>query len=485
MADIKIYNTRTREKEIFKPLKAGEVKIYLCGPTVYDFLHIGNFRGAIVFNLIRNWFEKSGYKVTFVYNYTDVDDKIIKRANELKVSAHELSSQYIGEFESDFKALGLTKHDHNPRVTEYMDEIIAMVSLLIEKNHAYVVDGEVFYSIDSFPTYGKLSGKNIEELQSGIRVEIGSKKKNPLDFSLWKPAKPGEPKWSSPWGEGRPGWHIECSAMCQKLLGDTIDIHGGGIDLIFPHHENEIAQSEGATGKNMVNYWVHNNFINFGSEKMSKSLGNFTTARKFLEKYNAEIFKYSILMAHYRSHSDFSSTQIDNAIRNLARVYSALALVESVLASPGSLEVDKVYEKSLLEARENRIQSLNDDFNTPEVFARIFELIRSFNASYRPGMKITPQLKWRAQELRNFILETGVLMALFQEPPREYLRLLDDMLLQEMGVSRSEIDKLVGERSEARQSKDFKRSDELRAQLTSKGIAVSDSAEGTMWEVQK
>ncbi|MGE3975335.1 MAG: cysteine--tRNA ligase [Bdellovibrionales bacterium] len=485
MSEIKVYNTKTRQKETFKPLKDGEVKIYLCGPTVYDFLHIGNFRGAIVFNLIRNWFEKSGFKVTFVYNYTDVDDKIIKRANELKISSHDLATQFIGEFEKDFKALGLKPHDHNPRVTEYMDEIIQMVQQLIEKNHAYVVDGEVFYAVDSFEPYGKLSHKNIDELQSGIRVEIGSKKKNPLDFSLWKPAKSGEPKWSSPWGDGRPGWHIECSAMSHKILGETFDIHGGGIDLIFPHHENEIAQSEGSTGKTMANYWVHNNFINFGSEKMSKSLGNVTTVRKFLEKYNPEILKYLILMAHYRSHSDFSPTQIENAIRALARIYSGLALVQTVLKSSVAPEVDKNFEKQIQEASVLRSEALNDDFNTPEVFARVFELIRSFNAGYRPGMKVTPQVKWRATELQKFILESGELMSLFQEAPDKFLRLLDDMLLEQMGIQRANIDSLIQERNQARQAKDFKKSDELRAQLVGQGIAVHDSVEGTLWEVQK
>ena len=383
------------------------------------------------------------------------------------------------------QALGLTPHEHNPRVTEYMDEIVEMVKILIEKNHAYEVDGEVFYAIDSFGPYGTLSGKNIEELQVGIRVEIGSKKRNPLDFSLWKPAKPGEPKWASPWGEGRPGWHIECSAMSHKILGDTFDIHGGGIDLIFPHHENEIAQSEGATGKTMANYWVHNNFINFGSEKMSKSLGNVTTARKFLEKYNGEILKYLILMAHYRSHSDFSPAQIGNAVRNLARIYSALSLVQSALDQPVASEVDKNFEKQVARAREERTQSLNDDFNTPEVFARIFELIRSFNAGYRPGMKVTSQIRWRAEELRKFIAETGELMALFQEQPTRYLKLLDDMLLEQLGIERLFVEGLVQERNEARKAKDFKKSDELRAQLVAKGIAVHDSIEGTLWEVQK
>jgi len=482
---MKLYNTMTKQKEEFKPIQPGEVKIYLCGPTVYDFLHIGNFRGSIVFNMMRNWFEKIGYKVTFVSNYTDVDDKIIKRAQENGISTEELTNTYIAEFQKDFQTLGLRPHDHNPRVTEYMDEIIEMIQSLIEKGHAYEVDGEVFYSVDSFTEYGKLSHKNLEELVVGIRVEIGSSKRNPLDFTLWKPAKPGEPKWVAPWGEGRPGWHIECSAMSHKLLGDSFDIHGGGIDLIFPHHENEIAQSEGSTGKKMVNYWVHNNFINIGAEKMSKSLGNMTTARKFLEKYHPEIFKYMILMAHYRSHSDFSIQQISHAIHGLARIYSALSLADKILSQPVTSDLDQNFE-TVINTAQNKVESsMNDDFNTPEVFAAIFEVIRQFNGSYRLGQKVTPQVRWRAEALKKWVREKGALMSLYQEPAQNFLRTLDDLLLDSMNVKRSDVDQLVETRTQARKEKNFQRSDEIRQQLTQMGIAVHDTAEGTVWEVQK
>jgi len=480
---IQIYNTLTKQKEPFVPITPGHVKMYLCGPTVYDFLHVGNFRGPIVFNLFRNWLEKKGLKVTFVYNYTDVDDKIINRANELKIPAKEVADKYIVEFEKDFKSLDLTPHEHNPRVTDYITEIIEMISKLIENKKAYAADGDVFYSVKSDENYGQLSHKNIDELQIGARVEIGSKKENPLDFSLWKPAKPGEPKWPSPWGEGRPGWHIECSAMSHKLLGDTFDIHGGGIDLIFPHHENEIAQSEGATGKKMVNYWIHHNFINFGSEKMSKSLGNVATARNFLTKYNPEILKYMILMAHYRSHSDFSESQIHNAIRALARIYSALALASPI--SQGASEIDKEFETAVDAAKKGVTDALDDDFNTPEVFARIFEIVRLYNAGHKHGQKITPKMKWRAGAMTTWILEVGNLMSLFQQPPAQFLQTLDDMLLEHMNLSRASIDKLVTDRKAARASKDFSKSDELRRQLNDMGIAVNDSAEGTIWEVLK
>jgi cysteinyl-tRNA synthetase len=480
-----IYNTATRRKEIFKPLREGQVRMYVCGPTVYDFLHVGNFRGPIVFNLIRNWLEKSGYQVTFVQNYTDVDDKIIARAKELGQSPSELTDRYISEYKKDFSSLGLHPHEHNPRVTEYMDEIIKMIQGLVEKGHAYLVDGEVFYSVESFSDYGELSHKNLEDLAVGIRVEIGSKKRNPLDFSLWKPAKPGEPKWPSPWGEGRPGWHIECSAMSHKLLGEEFDIHGGGIDLIFPHHENEIAQSSGFTGKKMVNYWVHWNFINISSEKMSKSLGNFLTARGFMEKYNAEILKYMILLAHYRSHSDFSPAQIRNAVHGLARVYSALALADNIMEKPVVAEKDKAFDEALAQATRRVGEALDDDFNTPEVFARIFEIVRIFNSGYKLGQKVTPVVRYRAEALNGWVTEQGKLMALYQENAGRFLRTLDDMLLEHNQLNRAEIDALVTERNAARAQKDFKKSDELRARLVSMGIAVSDTSEGTFWEVQK
>ena len=480
-----IYNTLTKQKEEFKPITPGAVKMYVCGPTVYDFLHVGNFRGPIVFNLIRNWFEASGYKVTFVQNYTDVDDKIIARANELGIAPVELTNKYIEEYRKDFENLGLHPHEHNPRVTEYMAAIIKIIEGLIEKEHAYLADGEVYYSIDSFKGYGQLSKKNLEDLAVGIRVEIGSKKRNPLDFSLWKPAKPGEPKWASPWGEGRPGWHIECSAMSHELLGDHFDIHGGGIDLIFPHHENEIAQSSGYSGKKMTNYWMHWNFINMASEKMSKSLGNVHTARAFLEKYNAEIFKYMILTAHYRSHSDFSPNQIRNAVHGLARVYSSLALADTILEKPVTPEQDGNFAEFLAKQTEGIKESLDDDFNTPEVFARIFEVVRVFNASYRLGQKVTPQVFYRAQAMKKWIVDQGKLMALFVEPAAKFLKTLDDMLLEQKQLKREEINALVDERNAARAQKDFKKSDELRAKLVSMGIAVSDTSEGTFWEVQK
>lgn len=478
-----VYNTESRQKEKFEPHDPKHVKMYACGPTVYDLLHVGNFRGAIFYNLVRNWLEEIGFKVTYVYNYTDVDDKIIDRANREGKPSAEVAETYIQEFEKDFARLKLRKHDHNPRVTEHMDSIRQMVTHLIENKKAYVAQGEVLFSIKSFEGYGKLSNRNTEELKTGVRIEMDQKKQDPLDFSLWKASKPGEPFWESPWGPGRPGWHIECSAMAKSLLGEQIDIHGGGMDLIFPHHENEIAQSEGCSGKHYVKYWLHNNMINFSGAKMSKSLGNIRTARSFMDEYNPEILKYMMLSVHYRSISDFGEQGIDQAIHNLARIYSALATADSLKAS--ETKPEPAFEKLTQEAWQKITEAMNDDFNTPEAFARIFEVIRAFNAQVKRGMKPNPAVSGKAVALQALILRFGKLLSLFQEPAQQFLVTLDDMLLRKKGLERAQIDQLVAARSEARAQKDFKKSDELRDQLAQMGISVSDTPAGSEWEVAK
>lgn len=482
---IVIQNSQTHKKEEFVPLKAGEVKMYVCGPTVYDLLHVGNFRGAIFFNLVRNWFEYRGYKVNFVYNYTDVDDKIIKRANDDKVSAHEISERYIGEFEKDFHALKLKKHSHNPKVTEFMNPIIQFVQQLIDKGCAYVVDGDVYFDVRSIPDYGKLSHKNLDDLESGVRIEVDARKKHAADFAVWKSSKPGEPSWESPWGPGRPGWHIECSAMARGLLGDTIDIHGGGLDLLFPHHENEVAQSEGATGRPFVRYWMHNNMLNFGSQKMSKSLGNVRSARSFMQEYNPEIFKYMMLSAHYRSILEFSPSQFDQVIAGLARIYSALALAERAAQAPADAEVPADFAKAIADAQKGVEASLDDDFNTPEAFARLFDVVRHFNAAVRTPGPVTPKKAAIAKEFLRWTGWLGGLMSLFAEPPQEFLRGLDDRLLRQKNLDRAKVDELVKERAAARTSKNFKKADELRAELQNLGIVVQDTAQGSEWEVAK
>lgn len=483
---IQVYNSQSHQKEEFVPLTPGEVKMYVCGPTVYDLLHVGNFRGAIFFNLVRNWFEYRGYKVKFIYNYTDVDDKIINRAKADGVDSEVIAAKYIKEFETDFGALKLVKHTANPRVTEFMTQIVKFVEDLIAKGKAYAVDGDVYYDVHAFPNYGKLSHKNLDDLESGVRIEVDSRKKHSADFALWKASKDGEPSWPSPWGAGRPGWHIECSAMARGLLGDQIDIHGGGLDLIFPHHENEIAQSEGATGKQFARYWMHNNMLNFGSAKMSKSLGNVRTARSFLQEYNPEIFKYLMLSAHYRSILDFSPVQIENVISNLARIYSALALAAKVVAqAPADAKLTADLEKTFSEAKASVEKSLDDDFNTPEALARLFEIVRVFNNHVRTPGKIDGKKAALAKGLLEWTSWLGGLMSLFAKPPAEFLTTLDNMLLKKKNLDRVQIDSLVKARGEARAAKDFKRADELRHQLLEMGIAVQDGAQGSEWEVAK
>lgn len=482
---IQIYNSQTQKKEEFVPLKAGEVRMYVCGPTVYDLLHVGNFRGAIFFNLVRNWFEYRGLKVTYVYNYTDVDDKIINRSKAEGTPASEIAEKYVKEFEKDFNRLKLRKHSHNPKVTEFMEPIIELIQQLIEREKAYVVDGDVYFNVRSLPDYGKLSHKKLDELEEGVRIEVDARKKNPADFALWKKSKEGEPFWKSPWGDGRPGWHIECSAMAKALLGETIDIHGGGLDLIFPHHENEIAQSEGATGKQFVRYWMHNNMLNFGSQKMSKSLGNVRSGRSFMDEFHPETFKYMMLMAHYRSVLDFTPTAIDNAISGLARVYSALAYAARISGEKADPQAPPEFTKVLETAKAGVEATLDDDFNTAEVMARLFEVVRTFNNMVRTPGPITPKKAAIAKAFQGWVLWLGELMSLFSEPPQEFLTTLDDMLLSKKGLKREDIDKLVQERSKARLAKDFARSDEMRNQLQGMGIAVQDSPQGSEWEVAK
>jgi cysteinyl-tRNA synthetase len=486
---LKVYNTLSRSKEDFQSLEAGKVKMYCCGPTVYDFLHVGNFRGAVFYNLVRNWLEKSGYAVNYVYNFTDVDDKILNRAVKENKTPKEIAETFIAEFWKDFLALKLKPHTSNPRVTEHMDGIVRLIETLIANGKAYVVNGEVLYSIKAFPTYGQLSNRNPEDMRSGVRIEVDAKKQDPLDFALWKPAKPGEQSWPSPWGEGRPGWHIECSCMIQDILGEQIDIHGGGMDLIFPHHENEIAQGEGATGKPYAKYWLHNNMFMFSGAKMSKSLGNIRTMRSFLEEFPGEIFKFLVMSVHYRSESDFSQTTIDNSIAGLARIYSALKNMDEVLSTPvdekfTSPEVKKI-EELLVQSQKTVNDSLDDDFNSSRVLAEIFEVVRQWNQKFKPGMKASLEIKKIGFLIRTFIVSNGELMALFQEPAVEFLKIVDQMLIRQKNLDVTLIEKLIAQRLEARAQKNYALSDEIRKTLTEMGIEVRDAVGGSSWEVIK
>lgn len=484
---LKIYNSLSHKIEEFKPLNPGHVKIYVCGPTVWSYLHVGNFRGPVFFNFVRQWMEHIGYTVEYAVNFTDVDDKIIKRAQDEGVSAQDISEKYIEAYKKDLKSLGLRAQDHNPKVSTHMPQIIEFIKTLIEKDYAYEADGDVNYSIEKFKDYGKLSGRKVEDLLEGVRIDVSEKKRNPLDFALWKTAKPGEnlrgSSWDSPWGAGRPGWHIECSAMVKALYGNQIDIHGGGLDLLFPHHENEVAQSEGCNGQHYAQYWMHWNLINFAGSKMSKSLGNVINMHEFLETSHPEIYKWMMLSVHYRSVADFSESSIDFAVSGLARVYSALSLANSLCNE--QTPFDKIFEAECKTTWEKITEALNHDFGTPAAFAEMFELVRKYNAQVKRGAKVNVPSAAISKSFLSLMNKFGSLLSLFQEEPSAFLIQLDDMLLEKKKLSRAEINRLVEARSKARAEKDFVQSDELRKKLTDLGISVSDLSEGSFWEVTK
>ena len=455
---LKIYNDLSRSKETFEPLQPGKVNLYVCGMTVYDLCHLGHARVMVVFDVVYRYLKAVGYDVTYIRNITDIDDKIINRANENGEPFHELTERFIQAMHEDSDALGIIPPDAEPKATDHIAEIISMCEKLIEKGHAYVADnGDVYYDVYSFPTYGKLSGKSLDDLQAGARVEPGDVKRNPLDFALWKSAKPDEPSWQSPWGDGRPGWHIECSAMSTKALGDTFDIHGGGADLTFPHHENEIAQSEGATGHPFVKYWMHNGFVRINDEKMSKSLGNFFTVREILERYQAEEVRYFILTSQYRSPLNYSDEHLDNARNALTRFYTALRGLPE--ATPTA---DSQFEKDFHAA-------MQDDFNTPEALATLFELVREIN-------RVRAEDEAAAASLGALLRQLGDLIGILQSDAESYLR---------GGASENdgdaEVDALVAQRNEAKANKDWGTADEIRNKLQEMGIVLEDGPSGTTW----
>ncbi|MCS6838370.1 MAG: cysteine--tRNA ligase [Bdellovibrionaceae bacterium] len=491
MNKIKVYNSLTQKLEEFIPWDPPRVKMYCCGPTVYDLLHVGNFRGAVFYNFLRNFLEHEGYEVTFVYNFTDVDDKIINRARSESVTSEQISQRFIEEFWRDFNQLKLRPHSANPRVTDTIPEIINFVEGLIQKGMAYVTsDGDVYFAISQFPEYGKLSHRRVEELETGVRIEVNEKKRNPLDFALWKSSSGDEPRWKSPWGEGRPGWHIECSAMIHKHLGAPIDIHGGGMDLIFPHHENEIAQSEGLLAKPFVKYWVHNNLIQLKGSKMSKSLGNIITARDFFNQYHPEIYKFMVLSVHYRSVLDLGDEAIARSIRLLSKIYSALAWAEEVLHSQQADKDEHKQNQEFAALSHQTWQAVLEagrhDFNSALMISHGYELIKSFNQKYRRGMKIHHEMISASRVLLDFYKKLGNLLSLFLEPPSQFLKNLDDHLLQEMGLNRQDIQNKVDRRSQLRKERRFQEADLLRSELNGCGIQVHDLPDGTSyWEVDK
>lgn len=460
---MRIFNTMTRQKEEFISNNPDEVKIYACGPTVYNYIHIGNARPLCVFDVLRRYLEYKGYNVKFVQNFTDVDDKIIKRANEEGITFEEVSKKYIEEFWTDANGLNFKKASVHPKATENIDEIINIIKTLEEKGYAYAVDGDVYFRTLKFKEYGKLSHQPIEDLQSGARIAIGEKKENPLDFALWKAAKEGEPYWDSPWGKGRPGWHIECSAMNKRFLGDTIDIHCGGQDLIFPHHENEIAQSECANGCTFSKYWMHNGYINVDNVKMSKSLGNFKTVREIANVYGYEVIRYFLISSHYRSPINYSLEIIEQCKSALERLYTCRESLDFALKNAKDIPDDEELIKKLNSHREQFITAMDDDLNTADGVAAVFELVKDINTSILD------------KEVSKNVCQTAA--TVFDE----LCDVLGILYNRKNNDVDSDIEALIEERQQARANKDWATADRIRDELKTKGIILKDTPQGVTW----
>ncbi len=457
---LEIYNSLTRKKETFKPLLPGTVRMYVCGLTVYDDMHVGHARMLVAFDMVARWLRASGYALTYVRNITDIDDKIIKRAAENGESLQAFTRRFIAAIQADERALKVLPPDQEPLATHCIEGMVAMIGRLMELGYAYQgSDGDVFYAVTKFKDYGRLSGKRLEDLRAGERVDVDAAKRDPLDFVLWKSAKPGEPAWPSPWGAGRPGWHIECSAMATAALGDTFDIHGGGMDLQFPHHENEIAQSEAATGQHFVNVWMHNGFVNVDDEKMSKSLGNFFTVREVLKVYPAEALRYFILNSHYRSPLNYSDVQLDQSRAALGRLYIALRNMPAAAAPK-----DSVYRTRFAAA-------MDDDFNTPVAISVLFDLAREVNT-------LKDNKPAEAPALAALLKELGGLLGFLESDPDIFLQAGAEI---RDGLPAAEVEKLIAARKAARMAKDWKEADRLRAELDAAGIVIEDGAGGTTW----
>ena len=466
---MKIYNTMSKRKEEFVPLEEGKVKIYVCGPTVYNFIHIGNARPMIVFDTVRRYFEYKNYDVNFVSNFTDVDDKIIKKANEEGVTAEEISKRYIEECKKDMEGMNIQPATKNPLATEEIGGMISMIETLIEKGYAYEKNGTVYYRTRKFAEYGKLSHKNLDDLQSGGRALLVSgedEKEDSLDFVLWKPKKEGEPAWKSPWGEGRPGWHIECSEMSKKYLGEQIDIHAGGEDLIFPHHENEIAQSEAANGKEFAKYWMHNGFLNIDNRKMSKSLGNFFTVREISEKYDLQVLRFFMLSAHYRSPLNFSAELMEAAKNGLERITTAAENLKFLINNARTEDMSEDERKKLagsIAYVENFEKAMDDDFNTADAISAVFELVKYMNTTTDGASS-----KEYLQNLFDCLIRLTDVLGIIVDKEDEILA--------------SDIEALIEERQAARKAKNFARADEIRDELLAKGIILKDTREGVQWK---
>jgi len=486
---IRTHNTLTGKKEILQPIEPGHVKLYVCGITSYDYCHIGHARSSLAFDMIVKYLKYRDYKVTFVRNFTDIDDKIIARANEQNTSSEELANRFIQEFHTDMDKLGIDRPDIEPKATEHIGEMITMIGELINKGKAYESGGDVYYIVDSFPEYGKLSKRNIDDMRAGARISVNEQKKHPMDFVLWKASKPGEPKWESPWGPGRPGWHIECSAMSKKYLGDTFDIHGGGQDLIFPHHENEIAQSEGVNCKPFAKSWIHHGFVTIRDEKMSKSLGNFLTIRDILDNYHPEILRFLIFSTHYRNPLDFSEAAMQDATTGLMRLYECVAQVDKIDESNTSKDAETVFtQKDLtkLESLEDRFQqAMDNDFNTAQAQGVFFDTIKTINKvrtklSDSPRSTDVDKLKDTIATLKRL----AAIMGLLKEDANTFLATKKQEMLSNCDIDAETIEALIVERKQCRVDKNWSRSDEIRDELLAQNIELKDGADGTTWVVK-
>lgn len=489
-AGIKIFNTMTGKKEDFIPIERGKVGIYACGVTVYDYSHIGHARSAVVFDIISRYLRHKGFAVKYVRNFTDIDDKIIKRANEEGVTWDKVAQKYIAGYYEDMDRLGVARADLEPRATDHIQEMIGVIKVLIDNGHAYVSEGSVYFAVDTFPEYGKLSGKEQKDLLAGARVNIEEKKRNPSDFALWKASKEGEPWWESPWGKGRPGWHIECTAMAIRHLGESIDVHGGGADLIFPHHDNEIAQSEAFTGKPFAKYWVHNGFITIDKEKMSKSLGNFFTIREILDKFDPEVIRLFLVSSHYRSPIEFSNEQLRDGESSLGRYYSTISRINEFL-SCAQASAPKVHKDiaeisdelaAVLDTFKDRFEeAMDDDFNTALAIGHVFELIRVINKflDAKPQGKDARTLIERARDTLHL---TSSVLNLFQRTPAKWN--LDLLAIKKIPFTEVEIEQKIEARQIARENKDWALADSIRKELEEKGILLEDKKDGTGWKVK-
>jgi cysteinyl-tRNA synthetase len=490
---LRFYNTLANRKEEFRPIEDGKIGMYVCGITAYDMCHIGHARSAVVFDVIFKYFKYRGYNVTYVKNFTDIDDKIIAKANAEGTDISSITERYIKEHNEDMDRMGVARPTIAPKATENIQGMIRLINALLERGLAYVVDGEVYYAVDKFKGYGKLSGRNLDDMMAGARIDIDEKKKNPLDFILWKSAKEGEPWWDSPWGRGRPGWHIECSVMSQRFLGETFDIHGGGRDLIFPHHENEIAQSEGSSGQTFANYWIHNGFIRVNQEKMSKSLGNIFNMREAMSVYHPEVLRLFMLQSHYRSPVDFSDESLADARMGMERFYETLKKMKDALAAAvnssdiSSTELSgkdkEVFERAQT-LPERFVEAMDDDFNTARAIGYIFDTVRLING-YMADKEFAPTAEslFVLDEAKKNMRSAGKVLGLFLEDPDEYFEQDKKREAQKMGLDTDEIDRLIAERREARTAKNWNRADEIRDILAAQKVVLKDSAGGTTWKI--